>query len=47
MRQHKQLNAKTLWGGGNFLVFIFTCSNSVSTSYTSTRRRRQHRQYHC
>ena len=38
MRQHKQSNTKTLWGGGNSLAFIFACSNPISTSYTSPRR---------
>ena len=36
MRQHKQLNAKTLWGG-NFLALIFTCGNPAGTSYASPR----------
>ena len=35
MRQHKQYNAKTLWGGGNFLAFIFTYNNPVCISYAS------------
>ena len=38
MRHEKQSNMKTLWGGGNFLAFIFTCSNPVSLNYTSPRR---------
>ena len=37
MRQHKQLNTKTLWGGGNFLALIFTCGNPAGTSYASPR----------
>ena len=36
MRQHKQYNAKTLWGGGNFLALISTCSNPVSINHTSS-----------
>lgn len=37
MRQHKQSNAKTLWGGGNSLAFIFTRSNPVSANYSGAR----------
>ncbi len=37
MRHEKQSNMKTLWGGGNFLAFIFTCSNPVCISYASPR----------
>ena len=37
MRQYKQSNMKTLWGGGNFLALIFTCSNPVSAIYTNSR----------
>ena len=37
MRQQKQLNTKTLWGGGNFLAFTFACSNPVGTSHSGTR----------
>ena len=37
MRQHKQYNAKTLWGGGNFLALIFTCGNPVCISGSSPR----------
>ena len=35
MRHEKQSNMKTLWGGGNFLAFIFTYSNPVCISYAS------------
>ena len=39
MRQHKQSNTKTLWGGGNSLAFIFTCGNPISISHPSPRGR--------
>ncbi len=38
MRQYKQSNAKTLWGGGNFLASIFTYSSPVGISHSGTRR---------
>ena len=38
MRQHKQSNTKTLWGGGNSLAFIFTCGNPTNLNHTSLRR---------
>ena len=37
MRQHKQSNTKTLWGGGNSLAFIFTCGNPIYLCYTGSR----------
>ena len=37
MRQHKQYNAKTLWGGGNFLASIFACSNTVGINHAGAR----------